>query len=89
MGGFVVDVSHLHNTLSRLTISAKGVAFLAKHGHFIKISEAVVKDKSKADTLAKGLVLLQVGWMLVNTVSRRIVGYVRLRIVDLHSRQDS
>lgn len=56
MGGFIVDVSHLHNTLSRLTISTKGLAFLAKHGHFVNIPDAAIRDKSKADWLAKALV---------------------------------
>lgn len=60
MGGFVIDVSRLHNTLSRLTITPKGVAFLAKHGHFVKIPDSTIQDKNKADTLAKILVCVQV-----------------------------
>ena len=84
MGGFVVDVSHLHNTLSRLTISPKGIAFLARHGHFVSIPDAVIRDKSKADTLAKALVCIQVGWMLVQTISRRIVGYP-ITLLEVHT----
>ena len=84
MGGFIIDVSHLHNNLSRLTFSAKGLAFLAKHGHFIKISDAVIRDKSKADMLAKGLVCIQVSWMLVQTVSRKIVGYP-ITLLEVHT----
>ena len=84
MGGFIVDVSHLHNTLSRLTLSPKGIAFLAKHGHFVKISDSAIKDKSKADWLAKSLVCIQVGWMLVQTVSRRIVGYP-ITLLEVHT----
>ena len=84
MGGFVIDVSHLHNTITRLTISPKGVAFLAKHGHFLRIADAVIKDKSKADTLAKSLVCIQVSWMLVQTISRRIVGYP-ITLLEIHT----
>lgn len=84
MGGFIVDVSHLHNTLSRLTISPKGLYFLAKHGHFVKISDDAVRDKSKADTLAKLLVCLQVSWMLVQTVSRKIIGYP-ITLLEVHT----
>lgn len=84
MGGFIVDVSHIHNTLSRLTISPKGIAFLAKRGHFVNISDAVIKDKSKADTLAKALVCTQVSWTLVQTVSRRIVGYP-ITLLEVHT----
>ena len=64
-----MDVSHLHNTLTRLTITPKAIAFLAKHGHFIKISDEAIKDKSKADMLAKALVCIQVGWMLVQNLA--------------------
>ena len=84
MGGFIVDVSHLHNTLSRITISPKGLAFLAKHGHFVNISDAAIHDKSKADNLAKALVCLQVSWMLVQTISRRIVGYP-ITLLEVHT----
>ena len=84
MGGFVVDVSRLHNTLARLTVSPKGVAFLAKHGHFLKISDATIRDKSKADMLAKALVCIQVGWMLVQTISRKIIGYP-ISLLEIHT----
>ena len=84
MGGFIVDVSHIHNTLSRLTISAKGLAFLAKHGHFVKMSDAAIRDKSKADMLVKSLVCIQVSWMLVQTISRKIVGYP-ITLLEVHT----
>ncbi len=84
MGGFIVDVSHIHNTLTRLTISPKGLAFLAKHGHFVRVPESTIMDKSKADTLAKALVCVQVGWMLVQTITRRIVGYP-ITLLEVHT----
>ncbi|KAL8996273.1 MAG: hypothetical protein Q9169_004158 [Polycauliona sp. 2 TL-2023] len=84
MGGFIIDVSHLHNSLTRLTISPKGIAFLAKHGKFVEIPDTTIRDKSKADTLAKGLVLVQVSWMLVQTISRRIVGYP-ITLLEVHT----
>ena len=84
MGGFTVDVSNLHNTLSRLTMSARELAFLAKHGHFVKISDAAIRDKSKANMLAKSLVCIQVGWMLVQTVFRKLVGYP-VTLLEVHT----
>lgn len=84
MGGFIVDVSHLHNTLSRLTISPKGLYFLAMHGHFVNISDDAIRDKSKADMLAKALVCIQVGWMFLQTVARRIVGYP-ITLLEVHA----
>ena len=84
MGGFVVDVSHLHKTLSRLTMSPKGAAFLARHGHSLKISDSTIRDKSKADILTKTLVCVQVGWTLVQTIARRIVGYP-ITLLEVHT----
>ena len=84
MGGFVVDVGHLHNSLSRLTISPKGIAFLAKHGHFLNISDTTIRDKSKADILGKMLVCFQVTWMLVQTISRRILGFP-ITLLEIHT----
>ena len=38
MGGFLVDVFHIHNSLRRLTLTPKAIAFLGKHGHFLQVS---------------------------------------------------
>ena len=84
MGGFVVDVSHMHDYLSRLTISPKGIAFLAKHGHFLKVSDYTIHDKSKADLLAKLLVILQVSWILGQTVARKALGFP-ITLLELHT----
>ena len=84
MGGFIVDVSHLHSDYSRLTISPKGVAFLAKYGHVLKIPEDTIRDKSKADMLAKTLVVIQVSWMLIQTIARRIAGYP-ITLLEVHT----
>ena len=74
IGGFVVDVGHIHNRLTRVTLAPTGVATLAREGHFISISKNSIKDKSKADTFAKALVIFQVTWMTVQCVARKITG---------------
>ena len=78
-----MDVGHIHNTLSRLTITPKGVAFLAKHGRFLAAPVNSIRDKSKADVLAKGLVCFQVGWLLLEIISRKVVGYP-ITLLELH-----
>lgn len=80
----MVDVSHLHSSLSRLTISPKGIYFLARHGHFLRIPESTIEDKSKADVLAKLLVCLQVTWLLIQTVGRKIAGYP-ITLLEVHT----
>ncbi|KAI9754390.1 MAG: hypothetical protein M4579_004728 [Chaenotheca gracillima] len=83
MGGFIVDVSHLHNTITRLTITPKGVAFLARHGHFLVAPVSAIRDKSKADILAKGLVCFQVGQLLLQTIARKVVNFP-ITLLELH-----
>lgn len=75
MGGFVVDVSDMHDKLTRLTVTPAGMLHLARLGLFERISDNDIGDKSKADWLAKGLVILQVTWMILQCISRRAAGY--------------
>ncbi|CZR55444.1 uncharacterized protein PAC_05332 [Phialocephala subalpina] len=55
MGGFVLDVSNMHDEYKYLTLTTAGVRYLAEKGHFIGISGISIKDKSNADSLAKVL----------------------------------
>ena len=57
---------------SRLTLTARGIALLAKCGHLPDVPEGVIRDKSKANDLAKSMVLIQASWMLLQTVGRLI-----------------
>lgn len=74
MGGFVADVRDIHDSLSQLTITPKGITFLAKHGHSFQLPEDSIQDKSKADLLAKALVCIQVTWHLVQVSTRWATG---------------
>ena len=57
----------------RLTITARGMAFLASCGHVPDVSREDIIDKSKADTLAKTLVMIQASWMLLQVIARLVV----------------
>lgn len=79
MGGFAFDMDILpqsHDAFipaqQRLTLTAPGVILLAKCGCFPDLSLKEIRDKSKADGLAKTLVCLQAGWMVVQTAGRLI-----------------
>ena len=82
MGGFTFHLNSfctddgtpfiLHH--HRLSLTARGVAFLARCGHLPKIKEDDIVDKSKADSLAKALACLQAGWMIVQVIGRAILG---------------
>lgn len=75
MGGFAVDVSDMHDRFSQLTLTPTGVLKLAKLGLIEEMSDNEILDKSKADWLAKGLVILQVSWMMLQCISRKAAGY--------------
>ncbi|KAJ4299715.1 hypothetical protein N0V90_004961 [Kalmusia sp. IMI 367209] len=65
MGGLAIDLDesdndpHLFGGVNRLTLTAKGVNLLAQCGHLPHISLHDIKDKNKADSLAKLLVCYQ------------------------------
>jgi hypothetical protein len=84
MGGLVVDVSDMHHRLKFLTLSPEVMLDLAKQGHFFAMSERAIKDKSKADVLAKGLVCFQVTWLLVQCIARKASGYP-ISLLELHT----
>ena len=76
-GGFAFDVAGSEDFLppecpKRLTITARGMALLARCGHLPDISRADILDKSKANDLAKALVMIQAFWMLVQVLGRLI-----------------
>ena len=84
MGGFAADVANLHNKLQRVTFTTQGILFLAKHGCFLEASRSYIQDKSKADTLAKGLVCFQVLWVVGQAIERKVAGYL-ITLLELHT----
>ena len=78
-GGFAFEISddeaqYLPNGCKRLTLTARGVAFLASCGHIPNVSKADITDKSKANNVAKALVIIQASWMLVQVIGRLLAG---------------
>ncbi|KAI9808941.1 MAG: hypothetical protein M1827_007115 [Pycnora praestabilis] len=57
-------------TRSRLTLTARGVLLLARCGHLPDIDKGDIEDKSKADSIAKTLVCIQAGWMMLQIAGR-------------------
>ena len=84
MGGIAVDVNEMHDRISNLTLTPAGIIYLAKQGHFIDIPDQEIYDKSKADVLAKSLVILQVSWVFVECVSRKAAG-LPLAPLEVHT----
>ncbi|KAI2479136.1 hypothetical protein Ptr902_09347 [Pyrenophora tritici-repentis] len=81
MGGFAIDLDDPHDQYTplfggfkRLTLTARGVVLLTKCGHLPEVSLHDIQDKNKADGLAKLLVCVQAGWMIVQVISRAATG---------------
>lgn len=84
MGGFVADVGSIHDHYRYLTLAPRGVVELAKRGHLLRMPESSIRDKSKADILAKGLVCIQVTWLSVQCIARKVAGYP-VSLLELHT----
>ena len=78
MGGFVVELdseaaSTILNTPldhKRLTITPQGLQLLGECGLIPSIETREILDKNKSDGLTKAIVILQAGWMVVQSISR-------------------
>ncbi|KAK2460446.1 hypothetical protein APHAL10511_007611 [Amanita phalloides] len=75
MGGFVFDTDrpgdHQYVCDSpRLFLTAHGLAVLSEIGRLPVITKEFILDKSKADGLAKAIVILQAGWLILQCIAR-------------------
>jgi hypothetical protein len=86
MGGLVVDVSDMHDTLSKVVLGPVGVIHLANLRLLpkIELSDKDIRDKSKADSIAKTIVFLQICWLILQCTSRAIAGYP-LTLLEVHT----
>ena len=74
MGGLAIDVRDIDDGLHSVTLTPAGLILLAERGRFIEVSDDDIRDKSKADIFAKCLVVLQVAWIALQTISRKATG---------------
>ncbi|KAN0095756.1 hypothetical protein V8E51_016467 [Hyaloscypha variabilis] len=75
MGGFAIDTNDLEEDpyipgSPRLHLCPDGVLEAARQGLIPDISLEYIKDKSKADSLAKALVVTQAGWLILQCIAR-------------------
>ena len=84
MGGFVADVSKFCDTADQIILDINCITALASHGRHLPVRQAEIQDKSKANALGKGLVCLQMAWMLVQCSARKAAGYP-LTLLELHT----
>ena len=74
MGGLVIDVSDIHNTLRRITLSTRGVIALATCGHFLEVCDERIHDLDHFDYLGNGIAILQALWLILQCIGRGASG---------------
>ena len=84
MGGFVLDVSPLHDYHGTMTLTHHAVLELAKDGLFLPMKKQSIRDKSKADFLAKGLVLCQVSFLIIQLIARKLQN-LPVTLLEIHT----
>ncbi|KAK4940505.1 hypothetical protein LTR10_019379 [Elasticomyces elasticus] len=85
MGGLVVDVGDVYDNVPWATLTPAGVLhFATKIGwERFSVGDQTIRDKSKADILAKVLVILQVSRSLFQCITRQASGYP-LTVLEVH-----
>jgi hypothetical protein len=86
MGGLELKSKHLEADIPTIgrTLTVKGVLRLAELGILPNISLTTIRQRSKSSFLAKGLVCLQVSWMLIQTIARKIAG-LPVTLIELNT----
>lgn len=91
MGGFAFDTSTmseniLPNSQTRITLTPDGLEFILRHQPDLipQISAEDIRDKSKADKLAKFLVCTQAFWFCVQTIIRLCAG-IAISLLELNT----
>ncbi|KAI0443008.1 hypothetical protein F4803DRAFT_517116 [Xylaria telfairii] len=67
-----------------MTITPMGLCLLAEcNSHLPQISKKSIKDRSKADNLAKLLVCVQVSWLIIQSIGRAAKG-LPIALLEIH-----
>lgn len=84
MGGFAFDASSMSPEHKRLTVSPSGIKLLTEIGITPEISLESIEDKSKADVLAKVLVICQTLWLVLQCIGRKL-NSLPISILEVHT----
>jgi hypothetical protein len=82
-GGIAVDVSGFHSAMT-LTFTPSGILELARAGVLPQVDTSTIQDKSKADSVAKAIVCIQVSWFFANSVARPLQ-HLPLTLLEVHT----
>ena len=86
MGGFTLETESISNDRMPpvVTLTDHAVVALASQGRFLNVPGEAITDKSKDDLLAKGLVVCQVTWLVIQACARARAN-LPLTLLEIHS----
>jgi hypothetical protein len=84
MGGFIVEIGHLHNKLKFATFTTIGILLLAKEGKFVLPYPGCISDKSQMDILTKVFVCCQ-ALSFIGQVIERKIAHLTISLLELNT----
>ncbi|EEP78466.1 predicted protein [Uncinocarpus reesii 1704] len=84
MGGVAFDASEFSDYHKRLLVTPTGMRLLNCLGCAPKITREAIEDKSKGDILAKGLVIFQTAWLVLQCIARK-VNALPISLLEIHT----
>ncbi|KAJ9615135.1 hypothetical protein H2200_001209 [Cladophialophora chaetospira] len=84
MGGLRVPTPALEEKESLISLTPGAIKALAYTGRFLPVDDKDVQDRSKADGLAKLLICVQVTWLSLECIARK-VSHLPLTILEIHT----
>jgi hypothetical protein len=84
MGGFIVEIGHLHNKLKFATLNPSGILLLAKEGKFVSPYPGSISSKSQMDILTKAFLCCQVLSFLGQVIERK-VAHLTISLLELNT----
>ena len=84
MGGFIVEIGHLHNKLKFATLTTNGILLLAKEGKVVVPYPGSISDKSQMDILTKVFVCCQ-ALSFIGQVIERKIAHLTISLLELNT----
>lgn len=89
MGGFAIETNDAGEDpyiprSPRLHLTANGAAVLSELGLLPRITRDSIRDKSKADHVAKFLVIIQASWLILQCIART-AGHLPLSLLEINT----
>ncbi|ETI27883.1 hypothetical protein G647_00332 [Cladophialophora carrionii CBS 160.54] len=83
-GGLRMPAPEFAGSTPHVPLSPSAIKLLAQNGRFLQIEDSTIKDHGKSDALAKTLIRLQILWLIIECVARKVHG-LPLSTLEIHT----